>query len=307
MKLRDNVSVFTAALVLVALEAALASTYWLVREAPASPFASAAFVVESQIFVAGACLLVYWLSRTVLRPYETITRLSQLDELKKEFVANVSHELRSPLAAMEQYAELLLADKKIVEDSRDNLLRVQNNLARLRSMVENLLELSKLDAGKASPRAETFDWDAAVGDVVALLSPRIKKSGLKQTTTLEAKAAAWADPDKARQIVTNLIDNAVKYNKKGGEISVATSADGKTVSVTVRDTGAGIAPEHLGRLFERFSRLPREDGAKVKGAGLGLSISRELARAMGGELSAESRPGQGSAFTCVLPRAETRS
>lgn len=338
MKLRDNLTLLTVVVLAAGLETSLLCMYWAGKDFDAPPFNTSRFLIEGHLFVVGACALAFFASSYFLRPLESIiggialfgegrfdhrirrfrireidlvaeqlngmaARLGEVDALKSEFVANVSHELRSPLAAIEEYADLLLASPALAGRDRDNLLRIQGNLERLRHMVENLLEMSRLEAGSLTAKSEPFDLSEAVDDVCALLAPRLSGRKLTLETRIDpALGPVRADRDLVKQVLTNLIDNAVKYNKDEGRITVSAKAESGRALVTVSDTGPGIAPEHMEKLFQRFRRLPAAGGnAKTKGSGLGLAISRSLARAMGGELSAQSRPGEGSAFTCTLP------
>ena len=153
-------------------------------------------------------------------------------------------------------------------------------------------------------KVEPFNLAEAIKDVCALLTPRFSARRLTLEMNLDAETLeVRADRDKVKQILTNLVDNAVKYNKEGGTVTVSMSSTGGRLRVMVRDTGLGIAPEYMESLFERFHRLPATsaEAAKVKGAGLGLAISRGLARAMDGELEAESVVGAGSSFSLIIP------
>ncbi len=340
MKLRDNLTLVMVAVLGLSLETGLLTIFWTVRESDLAPASDTLqFLLQGQAFVLAACALAYYSSRLLLRPMESILdgianfargrfdhriqkskiheldmvveqlnrmagKLQELDTMKTEFVANVSHELRSPMAAMEEYIEILLEGSRRAGRNRDNLLRIQDNLARLRALVENLLEMSRIEAGKLPLSPEGFDLGAEIQDICALLAPRLESRGLALETDLSPSAGkVHADRGKVKQILINLVDNAVKYNRKGGSVTVRAAARNGALRVTVEDTGPGIRPEHMSGLFERFRRLPpaSPETAKAGGVGLGLAISRGLARAMGGDITAESKVGRGSAFTLSLP------
>lgn len=340
MKLKNNLILVATLVMGLSLEFGLLSLFWMLRDSdPSSAFAGARFLLLGQVFVLGSCALAYLASRHVLRPVEDIvegiadfgrgkfelripkhgirefdlvadrlnsmaSKLQELDALRSGFLANVSHELRSPLAAMEQYLSLLLEETQITGQSRENLLRIRNNLGRLRHLVENLLEMSKIEAGKLELKLELFDPAAEIEEACALLSVKIKSRGLALNLELDKSIGTLSlDRGKLRQILINLLDNAVKYNREAGSIGVSLSAREGALFITVEDTGWGIQPEHMEALFERFRRLPpnSQEAPRTSGVGLGLAISRGLARAMGGDLTVRSEPGKGSAFTCSLP------
>ncbi len=342
LNFRRNFSFFLVAILAAALELAILSMYWSGTDPESSPFHSQDFILQAHAFLLAACGLLYLAARFVLRPVESIlegiaqysqgrfghriektaireldlvagqlnsmaSRLGELDEMKSQLAANVSHELRSPLAAMEQYADLISEGSRLSGQDKDNLARIQANLARLRTLVENMLSLSQLEAGSLQARAEPFSLAEAVEEAAALLAPKIAARKLSlEISPAPALPRALADRDKTLQILINLLDNAVKYNRDGGKITVSFREDGGALTVAVSDTGFGIPAERMGALFERFRRIaPASPGApKTSGVGLGLAISRGLARAMGGELRAESREGQGSEFLCTLPAAK---
>lgn len=340
MKLKNNLILVATLAMGLSLEFGLLSLFWMLRDSdPASTFAGARFLLLGQVFVLGSCALAYLASRHVLRPVEDIvegiadfgqgkfelripkhgvrefdlvadrlnsmaSKLQELDSLRSGFLANVSHELRSPLAAMEQYLGLLLEETSIAGQSRENLLRIRNNLSRLRHLVENLLEMSKIEADKLELHPEVFDPAAEIEEACALLSVKMKARGLALNLELDKSIGALSlDRGKLRQILVNLLDNAVKYNRDAGSVSVSSSARDGSLVITVEDTGWGIPSENMDALFERFRRLPpgSAEAPRTSGVGLGLAISRGLARAMGGDLTAQSEPGKGSAFTCSLP------
>lgn len=296
------------------------------------------FLLLGQGFLLLACALTYLTGRYFMKPLENVlegikeyglghfqhnippsrireldqlaqrlnqmaARLMELDNLKTEFIANISHELRSPLAAMEGYIPLLLPEKAPPQ-ARKNLERMQVNLVRLRHLVENLLEISRIEAHQAQNRPERVDIKEAAREVCDLFAPRLRTHKLNLEVHIpEGASRAYADPAKLRQILVNLLDNAIKYNGPGGKVRICAKTDAKLLYLEIQDTGPGIRPEDVDNLFKRFQRLPpaSPELAQVKGAGLGLAISRSLARMMGGDLRLERGSGQGSAFILSLP------
>jgi signal transduction histidine kinase len=198
---------------------------------------------------------------------------------KSEFLAVMSHELRTPLNAIGGYAELMEMGIRgpVTEEQRGDLHRIQQSQRHLLGLINEVLNYARLESG-----AVHFDVeDIRVRDALAVS----------------------ADPDKLRQILLNLLSNAVKFTDRGGRVEVACAAAEGRVQVLVRDTGIGIAADQLERIFEPFVQVRADLTRTAEGTGLGLAISRDLARGMGGDLTAESTVGAGSTFTLTLPRA----
>ncbi len=341
MKFRDNVAAFSTAMTALSLEFFLLLVLGAGEFRSDLPLERDRFMLLGQTYLLGACLVTYLAGRYFVKPLQSIlegvaefskghlrhrippsrvkeldqlsqqlngmaARLLELDSMKNDFVANVSHELRSPLAAMESYVALLLRDP-VAEQARGNLLRLQENLARLRHLVEDLLDISQIEARQAQVQPEAVSLSEIARDVCALFSAQC--SARRITVKLDIPKSlpkAHADPARVRQILINLVDNAMKYNRAGGEIALSASPERKRLLVSVQDTGMGIAPEHLENIFERFHRLPpaSPEAARIKGAGLGLSISRGLAQLMGGDITVASAHDKGSTFTLSLPSRE---
>lgn len=336
MKLRDNFAIFSTAMAGLSIEAFTGTVIWLdiIPELNRGKF-----MLLGQGFLLIACALTYLTGRYFMKPLENVldgikeyglghfqhhippssireldqlaqqlnqmaSRLLELDEIKTEFVANISHELRSPLAAMEGYLQLLLPEKDAPPQAVENLARIRVNLARLRHLVENLLEISRIEAHQSQNRPERVDIREAAQEICDLFAPRLRTRKLTLEVNIPVGAShAYADPAKLRQILVNLLDNAIKYNSPGGKVGVSAKTDADLLYLAIHDTGPGIRPEHVDSLFKRFQRLPPSSPelAQVKGAGLGLAISRSLARMMGGDIRLERESGQGSTFTLSLP------
>ena len=227
----------------------------------------------------------------------------QANLAKSQFLAVMSHELRTPLNAIGGYAELLEMGihGHVNDDQRDSLERIQRNQRHLLTLINHVLDYAKLET-----RSFRFEIaDVAVVDalraVEALTLPQIAAKGLRYAQSGARELMVRADPDKLHQIVLNLLTNATKFTNDG-EIVVECLADDVTAYIHVRDTGIGIPAERLGAIFDPFVQLDNDYTRKAEGIGLGLAISRELARGMNGSLSVESTVGQGTTFTLALPR-----
>jgi two-component system phosphate regulon sensor histidine kinase PhoR len=233
-----------------------------------------------------------------------VTDLRRLESLRRDFVANVSHELKTPVTAVRSAAETVRAS---VENDPKAAIRfidmIERNAQRLQSLIEDLLELSRIESKEFRLRKEKVDLTQVFSIVVALFRERAAAKGI----TLEARgersiADLETDQRALEQILSNLVDNAVKYCPAGSRITLsAAAADAGHVRIQVEDTGPGIDERHLPRLFERFYRVDAGRSREIGGTGLGLSIVKHLGEALGGSVSVESRLGQGSTFTVVVP------
>jgi len=218
----------------------------------------------------------------------------------------MSHELRTPLNAIAGYAELLdLGIHGPVTDAqREALGRIQRSQKHLLSLINEVLNYARLEAGAVEYDVRPVDVRGAVAGVESFILPQVRAKGLRFTVNACPSAlAVRADAEKLGQILLNLLSNAVKFTEPGGEITIACEAADGHVRILVRDTGRGIPEEHLSRIFEPFVQIGRTLNSPVEGTGLGLAISRDLARGMGGDLAAESVHGEGSTFTLTLPAA----
>jgi two-component system, OmpR family, phosphate regulon sensor histidine kinase PhoR len=241
----------------------------------------------------------------VLAALHDITELRRLATIRQEFVANVSHELKTPLTSIKGYVETLL-DGAIDDPkhNRDFLKTIDDHAENLRRLIDDLLDLSAIEAKRVTYRMEPFSLAEVAERIMLALDPMAKTRKIKLVNQLKSDLPKiLADRDKVAQILINLIDNAIKFNKDGGKVVLsATSRDGALI-VTVEDSGAGIAPEDLPRIFERFFRADRSHSHTVKGTGLGLAIVKHLVEAHRGTVTARSLPDQGSTFTFTLPLA----
>ena len=237
--------------------------------------------------------------------FRSLTEERALDELKGEFIATVSHELRTPLAAIYGSAQTLLrTDLELDDSGRKRLLDViAQEAERLSRIADEILFAGKLDTGQFSLGEQGFDFRTLAQDVVeemrsALAAQENISIELAVPDTIETVAG---DPDKLRQVLINLIDNAVKYSPDGGRIEVAIEPREAGVRIVVKDEGIGIAPPHQRRIFGKFYRVDPDLTRGVGGTGLGLYICRELVRLMEGRLTVSSEEGKGSTFVVDLP------
>jgi two-component system phosphate regulon sensor histidine kinase PhoR len=236
--------------------------------------------------------------------FHDVTELRRLEKVRKDFIANVSHELRTPITAIRGYAETLqdgaLNDSNVAPKMVDIIHRQSE---RLSDLVEDLLELSRLESREV--KLKVTDVPLAVSASRAAEVVRHKAQGKKITVELNVpqELVGRGDERGLEQVLLNLLDNAVKYTPEGGWVRVTgVLEDGRCV-VRVRDTGVGIEPRHLARIFERFYRVDKGRSREMGGTGLGLSIVKHLMGAMGGEVRVESQPNEGSTFTIFLPAA----
>ena len=223
---------------------------------------------------------------------------------KTSFVANVSHEFKTPLTTIRLYSELLEQGRVPDENRRGEYLRtIGRETQRLARLVNNALDFSRLEQGRKRYRKEALDLGAELSRLLDTQLPRFAEAGLVLRREMpEAPLTATADRDALEQIVLNLLDNACKYAAGGGEVTVTLAPGaGGAAQVRVLDRGPGVPPEHRERIFEKFHRVDETLTAEKHGAGLGLSIARQLARGLGGELRYEPRAGGGAVFVLELP------
>jgi signal transduction histidine kinase len=236
-----------------------------------------------------------------------LTPVRRLETVRRDFVANVSHELRTPLTVVGGFAETL-GDADLPPERRAQFLdAIVVNTRRMQRIVDDLLDLSRIESGGWVPNPAPLDVRAFAMDALAAVRKTAQERGVELRCDVAPNAAtAFVDPTALRQILGNLVDNAVRHTPTGS-VSIFANTGDREIAIGVRDTGAGIPSEHLPRIFERFYRVDsarsREDG----GTGLGLSIVKHMVEAHGGRVDAESVVGRGTTITVHLPAREGTS
>jgi PAS domain S-box-containing protein len=232
------------------------------------------------------------------------TRLQELERTRSEFIAMVSHDLHTPLTAIKGSLDVLLHEGVGVELSRELLGIAQKNADRLFRMVSDILDLARIEAGRFEIHREPFDIVAGLQSTIERMRRLIQDRRIELTLQADdGLPLVPADALRMDQVFTNLLSNALKFTPPGGKIALSVRGLSDEVLVQMRDSGMGIAAEHLGRIFDRFFRVPLPPGEKVEGSGLGLSICKSIVEELGGRIWAESVPGQGSTFSFTLPKA----
>jgi signal transduction histidine kinase len=236
----------------------------------------------------------------------TVTQLRELDRLKTSFLANMSHELRTPLNSILGFADVILneLDGPLTENMTNDLQLIHKNGQHLLSLINNVLDMAKIEAGKMSLSLEKFKLDDVIKDVVSISAPMVneKNVALYVEDDSDQETEVEADRIRIRQVMLNLVGNSVKFTEKG-HISVRADRQGDKMLIRVQDTGIGIPSELQENIFQEFTQVDSSATRKVGGTGLGLPISRRLIEMHGGRLWVESTgvPGEGSNFFVELP------
>jgi two-component system phosphate regulon sensor histidine kinase PhoR len=235
--------------------------------------------------------------------FHDISRLKELEKIRQDFVANVSHELRTPLTTIKGYTETLL-DGALKEEVAPQFLQViQKHTDRLAKIVEDLLTLSKIESKEFQLKKEKLYLSELIDDVLDFVKEGAKKKKIAiDVVHISSSLIIEGDRNIIEQILINLLDNAIKYGREGGKITIsANQKDQNEIEVSVRDNGIGIPQEDLPRIFERFYRVDKGRSQELGGTGLGLSIVKHLVSAHSGKVWAESQLGEGSTFYFTLP------
>jgi PAS domain S-box-containing protein len=231
-----------------------------------------------------------------------LTDVRRLEAMRRDFVANVSHELKTPLTSISGYAETLLTDAPDGETARRFLETILTNARRMQRLVDNLLDLARLEAGGWQPERESIDLAEVAHEAWSSLTDSTRMKSMDFSVDVPEDAATiYADADAVRQILCNLLENSLRHTSAGGRIVCRSRREEDGVAVSVTDNGAGILREHLPRVFERFYRADPSRSREEGGTGLGLAIVKHLVEAHGGRASAESERGIGTTITCWFP------
>ncbi|MBI3296935.1 MAG: hypothetical protein HYZ75_02135 [Elusimicrobia bacterium] len=252
--------------------------------------------------VLAAAAALWWRQRTAAK---LVVELKRLEEARREFVANVSHELRTPLASIKAYAETLSMGGLDDAANRAGFVReIEAAADRMAHLVDDLLSLAALESGRRPPVFEPLTLGTLAAEVAASLMPlAARKSIVLRVEPFHGVPQVRADRELLKRVLTNLLDNAIKYTGERGLVRLGAESEGDRVSVWVADDGPGIPPEALPRVFERFYRVDKARSRELGGTGLGLSIVKHIVEAHGGSVSAESVVGTGSTFRVTLPAA----
>jgi two-component system phosphate regulon sensor histidine kinase PhoR len=245
-------------------------------------------------------------TRGAIGVFFDITQLERLERVRQEFLSNVSHELRTPLTAIIAFVETL--EEGALDDSENNrhfLSVIRRNAERMHSLIDDILELSAIEAGTVTVEPVVLPLRRIIEDVMLALGARASARRVTLHNEVGADVQVYADAGRLEQMMTNLVDNAIKFNREGGRVLVRHESTTKRDRISVTDTGDGISAEHIARIFERFYRIDRARDRALGGTGLGLAIVKHLARAHGGEATVHSTPGSGATFTIEIPKAVT--
>ena len=241
--------------------------------------------------------------------FRDVTVEVEAERAKTEFVSTVSHELRTPMTSIKGYADLLMmgAVGEMTADQRNFLAIIRNNADRLTDLVNDLLNISRIESGRVELALKAIRIEKTIGQVITTLEPRAKDKGLVLRQDVPPDLPnVLADPARVVQILTNLVANACQYTPTGGEVVVSARAHGDEVHISVHDTGIGVSPADQEKIFDRFFRADDPLVQEVSGTGLGLPIVKSLTEMHGGRIWVESEPGEGSTFTFTLPVAKIK-
>jgi two-component system phosphate regulon sensor histidine kinase PhoR len=233
-----------------------------------------------------------------------VTQVHRLENIRQEFLSNISHELRTPLTSILAFVETL--EDGGLEDDENNrhfLSVIRRNGERMRNLIADILELSQIESGNVSISRVSVDLHRSVDEIITNLSSMAQARKISLQNEVQPGSSVAADSKRLEQMLTNLIDNAIRFNRHGGSVTISYEQQEGNDLVFVADTGEGIGPKELQRVFERFYRIDRARTREVGGTGLGLAIVKHLARLHGGEVSVESEVGVGTKFTINLPKS----
>ncbi|MFA6457465.1 MAG: ATP-binding protein [Bacteroidota bacterium] len=237
-----------------------------------------------------------------------ISQMVKLERVRSEFLGNVSHELRTPLFSTQGLIETLLHgaldDKKV---KRDFLKKALNNIERLNSLLEELIDISRIESGEMKLRLRYFDIVPMIAAAVADLQSYAEQRNIVLSIQgpIEREIEVLGDRERLQRVIVNLVENAIKYTEEEGRVIVAFTEKQESIEIVVEDTGIGIAPQHLPRIFERFYRVDKDRSRDVGGSGLGLAIVKHILEAHHSIISVESAVGRGTKFTFALKKGST--
>ncbi len=257
---------------------------------------------EKRIYDTHIAPLILREARYVVGTFYDVTQIERLERVRQEFLSNISHELRTPLTSILAFVETL--EDGAIDDPENNrrfLSTIRRNAERMHVLIADILELSLIESGNVSIDVKQVRVGHLVDEVFATLSSKAAERDIKLINTIAFADRVSADPMRLEQMLNNLVDNAIKFNRPGGSVTVSLEARERRSMISVADTGEGIVAAHANRIFERFYRIDRGRTRDVGGTGLGLAIVKHLARLHKGEISVSSKLGHGTTFTVDLP------
>jgi signal transduction histidine kinase len=241
---------------------------------------------------------------------EANEELMRLDRVKTGFYSMINHEMRTPLTAIIGYVDLLLVRDPLARDEEHMLSTIRNNSHRLLDLVNNILDVSRIEDGRLTLVRRGVEMLPAVAQALDVIRPMAEKKHIAIAVDISPELpAVWGDPKRMHQILVNLLGNAIKYTPDTGTVAVTAwpNEASEMVEISVSDTGIGVPADFLPHIFDRFSRVERPEIQHTVGTGLGLSIAKGLVEAHGGEIWVESEEGHGTCFTFTLPIAQQLS
>lgn len=234
--------------------------------------------------------------------FHDITELKKLEQVRKDFVANVSHELKTPITSLKGFAETLLDGAGENEEFRNKFLTIiLNESDRLQALIQDLLDLSKSEQGFHLD-TQSIDLASLVKETVEILHPKAEKKEISLSVNVFGDTLMEGDPPRLKQIIINLVSNSLTYTPAGGSVFVIVEEQDKHIKFMVKDTGIGIKESEIPRIFERFYRVDKARSRNSGGTGLGLAIVKHLVEAHQGTIDVQSKPGEGSQFTILFPK-----
>jgi two-component system, OmpR family, phosphate regulon sensor histidine kinase PhoR len=232
-----------------------------------------------------------------------ITKVEHLENVRQEFLSNISHELRTPLTSIIAFVETL--EDGAIDDSQNNLRFlgvIRKNAERMHRLIDDISELSLIESGRVRVEIKPKHPSPLIEEIFTNLSAKAIERNIELINEVSDDVTVFADAVRLEQMLTNLIDNAIKFNREGGSVTVSHTRKETSDLIAIADAGEGISGDHLQRIFERFYRTDRARSREIGGTGLGLAIVKHLARLHGGEVSVSSTLGKGTTFTIELPR-----
>ncbi len=260
---------------------------------------------QAMLFTAAFALLLVVIVLGLGATYRVVRRESEMARLKSDFVANVSHDLKTPLSLIRMFGETLELGRAPDEATRREYYAViTRESERLTRLIDNVLDFSRIEGGRRRYDIAPHPVEPLVHDVLEAFRYPLAQRGFKVDVAMAPDLPeALVDPEAVKQAVANLVDNAIKYSGEGRRIAVAVRSEGDRVAIEVADEGIGIAPGEAERIFEKFYRIGRSETQASRGSGVGLALVKHIAEAHGGRVKVESRPGEGSRFTLYVPVA----